>query len=285
MNSLSRNLQQNLRTLSVVEDLTEVFQNTASVKIRAVRQRVLSSKLFFNDLWNIHQQLRVETRKSISDASANRRQLRVIITGPATFSGGTDERLINQLKSDFVASKHDVLVIGSHGANLLKQANIKPVASFELPDISSPFTIDPIVDVIKTYQSTVAYFESYISLTVQTPQKIDLLTEPQILTDDEKSLIKTGQTEIIAVGNYIFEPSLEVAILTLEQTMLKVTITQLILESGLSQLANRFTTNTLANDRAKRQHRKTLIKFLATRRNERDEANRQITVAARMGRL
>lgn len=281
MSTQSKTLKGELQTVKVIEELTEVFQNTASVKIRSIRKQVLSSKAFFNDMWSIYQELRVETKISFRDMASNNRQLLLFIASPAGLAGPNDLQIIDDLTSHYDAAKQDVVVIGSHGVQLLKQQGIKPIRAFEVPDITKDFTVDPIVDLIKTYDSTVAFYASYISLTTQLASKRQLLLEAQELTEEERVLIKTGATEVIASGNYIFEPSLEAAILTLEQAMLYTTVTQLILESNLAQLASRFTNMTLSHERAVRQRKKTFLEFLSARRTERDEVTRQIMVAAR----
>lgn len=281
MGMQSRSLKEELQTVGVIEDLTEVFQNTASVKIRSIRKQVLSSKLFFNDMWAIYQQLRVETKISLRDTASNGRQLLLFIASPAGLAGPNDQKIIAELKSEYSSQKHDVVVIGSRGAQLLHQNGIKPVRAFEVPDITKEFSVLPIIEIIKTYDSTIAFYDSYLSLTVQLASKRQLLLDAQELTEEERMLIKIGATEVIASGNYIFEPSLEVAILTLEQAMLQTTVTQLLLESRLAQLASRFTNMTLSHERATRQHKKTFLEFLSARRTERDEMSRQIAVAAR----
>lgn len=282
MSSSSRELKQAYQSLGVMENLTEVFQNTASIKIRAIRKQVLSSKIFFNDLWNIYQQLRVETRATVYDAVLHDKQLLIFIASPVGLAGPSDMQIMSELLADHTPGQQDVLVIGSHGAVLLKQARITPVSAFETPDITKPFTVDPILDIIKTYASTTVYYDSYISLTVQRAAKLKLLLAPQELTAEERDLVETGQTEIIAPANYIFEPSLADTTIILEQFMINTTIKQLMLESRLAQLASRFTNMTLAHERAQRSRKKSYLEFLASRRNERDAVAREIIVAARM---
>lgn len=281
MNARTRQLKDELQTVQVIEDLTEVFQNTASVKIRTIRQQVLSSKMFYNDLWEIYQQLRTETRITLRDAASNTKELFLFIASPAGLTGQNDEQIMADLKAHYHADRQDIVVIGSHGAQLLKQHGIKPIRAFEVPDITKSFTVGPIVDLIRTYESATAYYDAYISLTTQQAAKRQFLLEAQQLTAEEKAMIETGEAEIIASGNYIFEPSLEVAILTLEQTMLNTTVTQLLLESRLAQLASRFTNMTLAHERAVKQRKHTFLEFLSSKRTERDELTRQITIAAR----
>ena len=281
MSNQTKLLKNELQTVRVVEELTEVFQNTASIKIRRIRKQVLSSKLFFNDMWGIYQQLRVESNISLRNQASNNRQLLLFIASPVGLAGPNDQRIVAELLASYDSDKQDVVVVGSHGAQLLKHQGIVPIRAFESPDVAHDFSVEPIVELVKTYDSTIAFYDAYLSLTTQVASKRQLLLEAQILTDEERSLVKQGTTEVIAAGNYIFEPSLEVAIVTLEQVMLQTTITQIILESHLSQLASRFTNMTLSHERAVGQRKKTFLEFLSSRRSERDEITRQIMVAAK----
>lgn len=276
-----RELKQELQTISDIADLTEVFENTASIKIRAVRQQVLSSKVFFNDLWSLYKQLRVDEHKII-DNPKNGRELMLLIAAPVGLAGQNDQNSLNDILSTYSHTKHDIMVIGSHGAQLLRQANLHPIRAFEVPDITKQFTVRPIIEVIKQYETTTAYYDSYVSLTVQRAAKLRLMLNAQELSDEEKLLIKEGQGEFISPENFIFEPSIHMVIDTLEEVMLNTSVAQLLQESRLAQLANRFTSMTMANERANEQHRKSFLRLLAAKRVERDEMTRQITTSARM---
>lgn len=279
----SRHLKSELGEIRVIENLTDVFENTASIKIRAVRQQVLSSKLFFNDLWNIYQQIRVsqDIPKDALSGSIDKHLL-LFIASPVGLAGASDAQIFQQLSADFKPNSTDILVIGSHGNFLLNQYKLKPVQAFEMPDTTKQFTVDPILDIVRQYKKTTAYYNSYVSLTVQRPAKLQLLLEAQKLTEEEKQMMDVGETEVISTENYIFEPSITHIVEYLGLIMLNTTLTQLLLESQLAQQAGRFTNMTLANERAKKLYKKTFLDLQKIKRSERDEMTRQIVTAARM---
>lgn len=281
MNSITKRLGQDLQTITTVDDLTEVFQNISSIKIRSIRQQVLHAKLFFNDLWSIYQQVRVESRVSLRDAATKQKQLLIAFCSSNQMPSSTDQELINDLLSDYKPAEHDIAIIGSHGVRLLENQQVQPTYSYEIPDITKPFTVEPLLHLVKDYTTTTAFYNSYQSLTTQPATRFTLLVEVQPLTAEEQLLVAQGTTEVITPDNYIFEPSLEVTTVALEQVMLTTTVTQLLQESTLSQLSNRFTTMTLAHERAGKQRQKSLLAFLSAKRNERDEITRQIMNAAR----
>ena len=279
----SRDLKAELGSIQVIENLTDVFENTASIKIRAVRQQVLSSKLFFNDLWNIYQQIRIsqDIPKDALTGSLDKHLL-LFIASPVGLAGPSDAQIFQQLGADYKPGETDILVIGSHGNFLLGEYKLKPVAAFEMPDTTKDFTVDPILSIVRQYKKTTAYYNSYVSLTTQRPAKLQLLLEAQKLSDEERALMEGGETEVISTENYIFEPSITHIVEYLGQIMLNTTLTQLLLESQLAQQASRFTNMTLAHDRAKKLYLKTFLDLQKVKRSERDEMTRQIVTAARM---
>ena len=283
MSNSSRNLKKELATIGTVNDLTGVFENLASIQIRATRQKVLQSKLYFNDLWALYSQLRADmVGSSKSEGRTLDRDLLIAVTSPLGLSGEVDNRLIQQLRTENDLQKNDVLVVGSHGFAILEQLGVKPVRSFEAPDVTKPFGVDAILDTIKKYRKSRVYYNAYISLTTQQVTDITLLVQAQQLTEDELKMIEHGETSIISSRNYIFEPSSEVVVQSIEEIMLNTSLTQILLESRLSQAATRFTTMTLAHQRAGTTKKKANLEYLAARRVERDESTRQIITAARM---
>lgn len=281
MNSTTKRLSQDLRIITTVNDLTEVFQNISSIKIRSMRQQVLFAKLFFNELWAIYQQVRVDSRVSLRDVATKRKHLRIVFCSSSQMPSSVDQELIDDLLSDYDPVEHDIVVIGSHGVRLLENRNVQPTYSYEIPDITKSFTVDPLLHLVKDYLATTAFYNAYKSLTIQPATRFTFLVEVQPLSAEEQSLMAAGATDVITPANYIFEPSLDVTTVALEQIMLTTTVTQLLQESILSQVSYRFTTMTLAHERVDRQRKKTQLSFLSARRSERDEITRQIMNAAR----
>ncbi len=273
-----RVLKRELQTIRDISTLTEVFEHTASIKIKAVRQRVLSAKVFFNDLWQIYSQLRVDVPHGLHDR-VNRKDLLIFIASPAGLSGQLDQQNFEEMMRVYKQDEHDVLVIGSHGAQLLRQAGIKPVRAFETPDTAGAFTVQPIVEAIANYNFATAFYQSYVSLTVQHGAKLQLLLNALELSQEERDMLDRGDVEIISPENFLFEPSIGEVVRAMERVMLNTSIDHLLQESRLAQLAGRFTTMTLANQRAEEATKRTFLRYLSAKRSKRDEMTRQIMAA------
>lgn len=272
-----RSISTELGTVQTIEGLTNVFSNLASIQIRSMRREVLNAKLFFNDLWELYTQLRVQGGLHLLDTD---QRLAIAITSPVGLGGGADREILSLLEAELKTHPLDIIVIGSHGVQLLDAAGLKTIGSYELPDISKEFTVEPLVAIVQRYAATSVFYQSYQSLGTQRAAKLELLAAPQELSADEAATLQSGQTtDVISPHNFIFEPSIGEVIQTLEDTMTNTTLTQLLLESRLSQLANRFTNMTLAHDRAKDLQRKLYLQQAAAKRARRDEATRQIMAA------
>ncbi len=282
MSQRVRQLGEELETIGVIEDMTDILSSIASVKVRSIRQRTLNSKIYFNDLWEIYEQLRINDLLLSTDAKANSKHLILLFSSSNLLSNANDTQIINQFIADYDKERDDVLAIGSHGVRLLKQYGIKPARAFEVPDVTKQFSTEPIVDIIRQYSAATAYYHVYHSLSLQQVNKLKLLQEPQSLVPEERMLIDKRVETAITYDSFIFEPTLDEVVATLEQVMLRTSIAQLLFETRLSQFASRFLHMSMAHNRAEVMYRQLNYKYLTARRYERDEANRQTAIAARM---
>src|SRR5688572_24239331 len=78
--------------------LTSVFEGLASMRISQVKNQVLESQQFFDELWSIYTQLRVDSMfrfgRSEAAHSVIDKELFIIITAEGGFSGDIDQKLI-----------------------------------------------------------------------------------------------------------------------------------------------------------------------------------------------
>src|ERR1700751_5787609 len=105
--------------------LTSVFEGIASMRIAQIKNQVLQSTKFFDELWDIYSQLRVDTLFSFGrdrdDIDVIDKELLIIITAEGGFSGDIDQKLVQLMLKEYDKDKHDIIVIGHHGAMQLAQ--------------------------------------------------------------------------------------------------------------------------------------------------------------------
>lgn len=255
--------------MGTLVELTGVFQGIASMKISKVKNQVLQSTEFFNDLWGIYIQLRVDSLfrygRDKNDHVKNK-NLFIIITSEGGFSGDIDQKLIKMMLNDYSPDKHDIIVIGYHGSIQLRQRGVEFIKYYKLPEKDTNINIQPIIDDIQGYKDTVVYYQEYISLMSQNIKKIELKSVVA-----EQGLETEEVEDIISEENYIFEPSTYGVVEHLESSMLKIAITQLILESKLAQYASRFRAMSQSNQSAEDSLKKINLKYNRRNRADKDE--------------
>jgi F-type H+-transporting ATPase subunit gamma len=235
-------------SMATLVELTGVFEGIASMKIGQTKNQVLQSTKFFNEIWDIYMQLRVDGLFSFGrdkhDTNVIDKELFIIITAEGGFSGDIDQKLTSMMIKDYNPEKNDVIVIGHHGAIQLAQRGISYKKYFKLPEKDKNINVTPIIKEVKQYKSTMCYYQEYISLSVQDVKRIEL---GRTVTERGTG---TGEADVISEANYIFEPSTYAVAAHLERSMMQIAISQLILESKLAQYAARFRAMTASHQRA-----------------------------------
>ena len=67
----------------------------------------------------------------------------IIISAEAGLSGDIDQRLIETMVQDYDEKTTDIIVLGTHGANMLTQRGIKFVRYFQVPESDKYTTLVP----------------------------------------------------------------------------------------------------------------------------------------------
>lgn len=224
--------------ITAVEDLTAVFEAIASTQVAKIKDKVALAEEFFELLWKRYTSIRVEPGSRIThrtDSKKNDRGVFVIISAEAGLSGDIDQRLIETMLFDFNRNTTDVIIIGSHGANQLREMGIPYVRFFRVPESDTYIDVSPIIEAISPYSRIKIYYEVYVSLGVQEIKTIDLYSNIR----DMGQAVDTEE-DIITAQDTIFEPSLDEIAEIMEKGMMSLAFSQAILESGLAQSASRF---------------------------------------------
>jgi ATP synthase F1 gamma subunit len=234
--------------LGTIVNLTNAFEGLASMRIKQIKTQVQQAQLFFDELWNIYRQIRVDTLfrfgRDNSDVILNK-ELFIAVTAEGGFSGDIDQKLIEWMLKGYNPDKQDIIIIGHHGALQLIQAGVAFKKYFKLPAKDQNVNVMPLIHYVRQYRTTTVYYQTYVSLMVQDIKKIELHRAVESaggrLAEDDA---------IISDKTYIFEPSTFAVVAHLERSMMEITLSQKILESKLAQYASRFRSMSAARDRA-----------------------------------
>lgn len=253
-----------------ISGLTNVFQSIASIRIARIKGRVVSSQRFFNELWNIYSQLRVDPSKRLSTSAGPARDkpnVFLVLSSDAGLSGDIDMKVTRRVKQQYDPATTDVIVIGSHGATQLTQAGIPVKKYFRLPGVDQNVDVAPLAAELAGYTQQLVFFERYLSLSVQEVASIDLLTRVRTIGSKVKA---STATPVITPQDYLFEPSTDEVVEYMESAMVEIALSQVILESRLAQYASRFNAMSAAYQTATDMKDDLHTDYLRARRSEGD---------------
>ncbi len=269
--------------MDTIVNLTSVFEGLASMKIAQVKNQVLSSQQFFNELWDIYKQIRVDSLFRFgrgSDKDMIHKQLIMVITAEGGFSGDIDQKLIKWMLETYNPEKQDIIVIGHHGALQLLQAKVGFKKYFTLPSRDTNINVRPLVQEVGHYESTVVYYQTYVSLMTQEIKRIELQTA---VAQQARAAGGDKPDEIISEQTYIFEPSTFDVVAHLERSMTEIALSQVILDSKLAQYASRFRAMSMAKDKSNEMAGDLRMQFNRTKRRIQDERLKEMINGLRMG--
>lgn len=263
------------KAIGTLVELTGVFEGIASMRIAQIKNQVLEATAFFNDLWHIYSQLRVDSLfrfgRSQSDEEVINKDLYIIITAEGGFSGDIDQKLVKYMIDNYDKEKHDILVIGHHGALQLAQRGISYIKYFKLPTKDKNINVAPIINYVQKYKKTTVFYQQYVSLMVQDVRRIELSAAVA-----EQGKETTKAEEIITSDNTIFEPSTYMVVDHLESSMMRIAMGQLILDSKLAQYASRFRAMSASHTRAEESKTDLHMEYNRSKRAIKDQRLKEI---------
>jgi ATP synthase F1 gamma subunit len=262
--------------MMTIVQLTSAFETLASMRISQIKNQVLQAQGFFDELWNIYIQLRVDSIFRFGRHNSEKvidKELYILITASGGFSGDIDQRVINMMLEKYDKDKQDIIVIGHHGSILLAQAGIPYKRFFELPASDHNINVEPLIHEISQYKNSFVYYQTYLSLMSQEIKRLELSTAIK-----QYSSMAAENKEIISEQTYIFEPSAFDVAAHLERSMLQITLGQVIFDSKLAQYASRFRAMSAANDKSKESYSDLNTLYNRTKRSIRDSQLKQIII-------
>jgi ATP synthase F1 gamma subunit len=262
--------------MGTLTELTSAFEGIASMRIAKIKDQVEQSTNFFNDLWHIYSQLQAGDvfrfgREHNKTDDFIDKELLIIITSEGGFSGDIDQKLVELMLKTYDKNKNDIIVIGRHGAMQLAQRGVAYQHYFKLPKQDRNINVEPVERLVRNYRTTRLFYQQYVSLMVQDVRRIELSNDIE-----QKGHATTKSEDIIDTSNYIFEPSSFEVAAHLERSMMKIAISQLILESKLAQYASRFRAMTASHERADGGRKDLHIEYNRARRSLKDERLKEL---------
>ena len=258
--------------IGTVRDLTAVFESLASTQVAKVKNKAALSQEFFQLIWKRYSALRTDPAQQITNRNEiyeGYKKVFVVISGEGGLSGDIDMRLVETMLQDYDEKTTDIMVLGSHGASVLRQRGVAYKRFFKLPETDKYINVNPVIAAVADYSQIIVYYEEYISLGEQIIKSIDLATTMQDLS-------KNVEADDMTAQDTIFEPSLEEIADQMEITMMDLALSQSILESSLAQAASRFNAMAVAKKRAGELLDDYMLEFHRSKRGESDRRMREV---------
>lgn len=233
-----------------VVSLTSALESISSMQIAKTKNKVLISNQFFDEVWNIYKQIRVDVMFNYGrtvDEKPIDKELLILITAKGGLSGDIDNRLIRKFMEHYDERKNEVLVIGHHGVTKLKQAHVDHTYYFDLPE-HDYINVDPLMTIMRKYAKSRIFYQNYISLSQQEIMEVDL--SEVVSSKGRTTDLDTVGDDMVSEKTYIFEPSSYAVAAYLENSILRLTISQFIYDSRLAQVASRFKAMSAAKERS-----------------------------------
>ncbi len=253
-----------------VVSLTSALESLSSMQIAKTKNKVLISNQFFDEVWNIYKQIRVDVLFNFGRSPEEKpinKELLILITAKGGLSGDIDQKLIRKCVEYYDSEQNDVLVIGHHGALKLKQAHIDYQFYFDLPE-KDYINVDPLMDIIRRYARSRIFYQDYISLSQQEIKDVDL--SEVVSSKGRVADLDLIDKNLVSEKTYIFEPSSYQVAAYLENSILRLTISQFIYDSRLAQVASRFKAMSAAKERSIGTATELHTEFNRSKRNQVD---------------
>lgn len=253
-----------------VVSLTSALETLSSMQIAKTKNKVIISNQFFDEVWGIYKQIRVDALFNFGRIESEKpidKELLILITAKAGLSGDIDQRLIRKFLERYDEAKNDVLVIGHHGAVKLKQAHVDHTYFFELPE-KDYINVDPLMDIVRRYSKSRIFYQNYISLSQQDIKDVDL--SEVVSSKGRVADMSSVSDDLVSEKNHIFEPSSYAVAAYLENSILRLTISQFIYDSRLAQVASRFKAMSAAKERSMENARELRTEYNRAKRSQVD---------------
>lgn len=253
-----------------VVSLTSALETLSSMQIAKTKNKVMISNQFFDEVWKIYKQIRVDVMFNYGRVMGEKpidKELLILITAKAGLSGDIDNRLIRKVAEHYDETKTDVLVIGHHGAIKLRQAHMDYAYYFDLPE-GDYINVDPLMDITRKYAKSRIFYQHYVSLSQQEIKDVDL--SEVVSSKGRVADLAVVNDDLVTEKTYIFEPGSYAVAAYLENSILRLTISQFIYDSRLAQVASRFKAMSAARERSVEHANELHTEFNRSKRSQVD---------------
>ena len=254
-----KKIKEDLKLVGTLENIIEVFEEIANIKMRQIKEKVLKSRKMFEELLACYQRVKGSYLAGVESGILKEAKFKekqgtciVFLSANELFYGGFIFQLWEKTKMLIKTKKPKCLVtIGSIGKSLISKEKFTFKSyAFEFEELKiGEKEISQVMEILENY------FPIFI---VHGKYERGFLQKIKITEISEKRLPPPLE-EMKTPEIYIFEPSVEEVLNFFEREIVKVLFLQTILEHHLAKLAARVIAMFQAREKAKILKRKLKI--------------------------
>ncbi len=255
---LLKEIEENLKATSMVQVITEIYQEVANRKMQKIRQGVLSNREFIEQLSQVYGSVKrtyisSKKREGVKEKSPikyKNGKVVVFLSSSEHFHGTLILNIWKKFLNYVPKNKADLVIVGRIGKYLASATKFKKKFSYFNLDEENPKKEEAknIIDFISKYEEIIVFHGKFSSILSQ--------KAVQTTISGEISAKETPKEN----KSYLFEPSIEDVLNFFETELVSAFLNQILLEHRLSEYAIRMTTTYRSTQNAKEQKRKLNLK-------------------------
>jgi F-type H+-transporting ATPase subunit gamma len=249
MNNLI-DIKERISQVGTLQHLVDAYEEIASIRMKKIRNSVLTNRYFQDEINMIFDQLRVSYAKEVATLAKKRKGketitflphngkvVSVLLSANTGLYGDITIKTFQLFIQEAKKGLSELTIVGRQGlSQYLSEGLGRPYTYFDLPDYGqNKIQLAEIVKHIVQYEEIHVYYGKYRNVIYQDP--MELMISAQISLSG-----KSTEKPV----SYLFEPSLEKILMFFETEIFASLFEQSVIESQLAKFASRF----LAMDRA-----------------------------------
>jgi ATP synthase F1 gamma subunit len=270
-----KSVNKELAELGALGNLTDIYGEIASIRMKRTRQVVLTSRDFMAEVYTVFAEVfasyRVEVMRLVKKSGAdpelgvtllphNGKTVALLLSANTGLYGSVVRASFDLFMDELRKSDVEVSIVGRVGRSyFLNEEPNRAYSYFELPDNGSDKAkLSELVRHLVQYEEIYVYFGQFQNVAQQIPTKLVI---------SAKTLLTNIATTASEENKYVFEPSLERVLMFFETEIFASLLDQTVSESQLAKYASRIlamnkahenidkTIGKLSLDRLKIKHR------------------------------
>jgi ATP synthase F1 gamma subunit len=244
-------IAENLEALNSLKDLAESYEEIAVIRMQKIKDSVLKTRDFLQDLSDVFVDLKSSYDRDVKDLLIKRKQgsktilpllqkngktLMVYLSSNGRLYGSVTQKTYKLLIADLKKPEGkaaDLMIIGSAGKEMFENSGMgKPFTFFDLPDIG--VDVDHIKELMTKflqYEQVHVYYGKFDNVVNQSPIGTSITGE---------NIFESEVKEVVArEDRFIFEPVLEKIFYFFETQIIANLFSQTLLENQLARHASR----------------------------------------------